>query len=98
MTRGADHLPVSDHAVLRYLERVCGVDVDAVRRQINAQTERARHEEANGLRINGIVYRFKGGYVTTLFVGDPRAVRFQNAEATKKILRKSKEVPILTEE
>ena len=27
--------PVSDHAVLRYLERVHGVDVEAVRREVD---------------------------------------------------------------
>lgn len=25
---------VSDHAVLRYLERVCGIDIEAVRREL----------------------------------------------------------------
>jgi hypothetical protein len=98
MTRGADQLPVSDHAVLRYLERVCAVDIEKVRRHICEETSTARSQHANGSRCNGIVYRLKDGYVTTCFVGDPIAVRFQNASILKKILRTSRNVPILSEE
>ena len=98
MTRGADELPVSDHAVLRYLQRVLGVDVDAVRRKIHADTRTASSKNATGLRVNGIVYRLKSGYVTTCFAGDPWVVRRQHAAAATKILRTSKKVPILPEE
>lgn len=98
MTRGADGLPVSDHAVLRYLQRVCGVDVDQVRRRIYDDTALAAHEGAFGCKVNGIVYRLKGGYVTTVTAGEPRAVKMQHADAVKKILRKSRDVPILSED
>lgn len=97
MTRGADNLPVSDHAVLRYLQRVCGVDVDQVRRLIHAETETARAEGARGTTVNGIAYRLQQGYVTTCFTGAPLVVRVQHQMACKQILRKSKHVPILSQ-
>lgn len=98
MTRGADHLPVSDHAVLRYLQRVLGVDIDQVRRTMADDTASGRAKGARGVRVGGLVYRLHGGYVTTCFTGDPHAVRMHHAAAKKKILRKSKNVPIVLEE
>ena len=98
MTRGADGLPVNDHAVLRYLQRVLGVDIDRVRRQIHADTASALAHDASGLSVNGIVYRLRDGYVITCFTGEPHAVRRQHAAAVKKILRNSKRVPLLETE
>lgn len=98
MTRGADNLPVSDHAVLRYLQRVCGVDIDAVRRGIHAATETARELDARGVTVDGVVYRIKSGYVATCFAGEEPGARGQHLAAAKKILRKSRNVPILSEE
>lgn len=98
MTRGADNLPVSDHAVLRYLQRVLGVDVDAVRRAIHEDVRSAISHDARGVTVNGIVYRIQARYVTTCFIGEPHQVRLQHARAVKQILRKSKNVPLLTED
>lgn len=94
MTRGADRLPVSDHAVLRYLERILGVDVDTVRRTIHDETRLAIHEGARGVVANGVVYRLQRGYVTTCLAGEPAAVKFQHMAARKKILRTSRNVPL----
>ena len=90
--------PVSDHAVLRYLERVLKVDVDAVRRIIHGETRLALDAGARGCTVNVIAYRIKGGYVTTCFVGAPFDVQNQHRRAAKRILRKAKEPPILVEE
>ena len=98
MTRGADQLPVSDHAVLRYLERICGVDVDAVRRRIFEAAESAVKHGARGIVVDGIVYRLQEGYVTTCFKGEPYRVQQQGRDAAKRILRKSRDVPILSED
>lgn len=98
MTRGADELPVSDHAVLRYLQRVCGVDVDLVRRRIYDETRLAAHENATGCKVSGVAYFLKGGYVTTVTVGDRRAVQAQHRIAVKKILRKAKDCPVVPED
>jgi hypothetical protein len=98
MTRGADALPVSDHAVLRYLQRICGVDVDTVRRHIHDETRLALHEGARGVQSNGVVYRIRQGYVASCFAGEPGAVKSQHRAAVKKILRKSRNLPLLTGE
>lgn len=98
MTRGADELPVSDHAVLRYLQRVCGVDIDAARRLIHEEAKTAIAQGARGASVNGIVYRLRHGYVTTCFAGEPFIVQDQHRTAAKKILRRSRNVPILQED
>ena len=98
MTRGADNLPVSDHAVLAYLARVCGVDVDLVRRAIHSDTKSALAHGARGATVNGIVYRLKGGYVATCLIGAPLPVQNQHRLAVKQILRKSRNLPILQED
>lgn len=38
--------PISDHAVLRYLERAKGVDVEAVRRELGRRVDAACAEHA----------------------------------------------------
>jgi hypothetical protein len=98
MTRGADGLPVSDHAVLRYLQRVLNVDVDAVRRLIHEETAAARTHGARGTTVNGVVYRLREGYVASCFIGEPIAVQIQHRTAVKKILRNARKVPILQED
>lgn len=98
MTRGADLLPVSDHAVLRYLERICGVDIDKVRRTIHEQTRSAIQHGARGVTVDGIVYRLREGYVASCFIGEPHKVQAQHRHAAKQILRKSKKVPLSSED
>lgn len=94
---GKTRYPVSDHAVLRYLERACGVDVAAVRRTIYQATAPAIECEAAGVTIDGINYRIRHGWVTTLYEGHGLAVRRQHAAAEKKIMRRAREVPLKKE-
>lgn len=89
--------PVSDHAVLRYLERVCGVDIAAVRRTIYAETAPAIAQGAAGVMKDGVRYSIRSGWVTTLYEGRGLAVRRQHAVAEKKIMRKARNVPIKQE-
>ncbi|MGR3760911.1 hypothetical protein ACUXV3_12390 [Roseobacteraceae bacterium NS-SX3] len=58
--------PVTDHAVLRWLERFGFVDVEAVREQIYAETREALNSGATRLTINGTEYRMDKGVVVTL--------------------------------
>ncbi|WP_226779541.1 hypothetical protein [Oceaniglobus trochenteri] len=59
--------PVSDHAVLRYLERVKGLDVEAVRREIGHLVDiHLDHPGASGVINGGFSYRIRGGVVTTV--------------------------------
>lgn len=64
---------VSDHAVLRYLERVEGVDVAAVRRRIAAAVRISeRHEGVSGVLHGGLRYKIRDGVVVTvLFSSQP---------------------------
>lgn len=56
----------SDHAVLRYLERVQGVDVERIRREIGARVDHAASQGACGLIIDGFSYKIEEGVVTTV--------------------------------
>ena len=57
---------VSDHALLRYLERVLGVDVETHRREVGHMVDRAVQLGASGIVIEGFSYRIAGETVTTV--------------------------------
>lgn len=65
-TKRLRNLPVTDHAVLRWLERHSFVDVEAVREQIFKETHEALKSGATKLSVNGTEYRMKDGVVVTL--------------------------------
>lgn len=58
---------VSDHALLRYLERALGFDTEALRREIGHRVDRAAEAGACGVVIDGMRYalepRLDGGVV-----------------------------------
>lgn len=58
---------VTDHAVLRYLERVLQVDIEAHRQEIGRMVDRAlEHEGCSGVVIDGFSYKLRGNAVTTV--------------------------------
>lgn len=58
---------VTDHAVIRYLERVQGVDVEAVRREIGERVAIAEdHPGCSGVVIDGLRYTIVDGHITTI--------------------------------
>lgn len=59
-------IPVTDHAVLRWIERLGHVDVEEIRKQIYSETFEALKSGATRLEINGTQYRMKNGVVVTL--------------------------------
>lgn len=59
---------VTDHTVLRYLERVAGLDVEAIRTRILGDTSKALAAGATGITVNGISYRFEHGHVSTIWI------------------------------
>ncbi len=59
---------VSDHAVVRYLERVMGMDIERLRREIGHRVDRAAGMGACGCILEGFEYRLKEGTVTTVQV------------------------------
>lgn len=57
---------VTDHAVVRYLERVEGMDIETIRREIGRKVDRAVELGAMGAVVDGFVYRLREGVVTTV--------------------------------
>jgi hypothetical protein len=74
MKRG--RLRVSDHAVLRYLERVGGFDIERLRKDIARRVETAVQAGACGVVVDGWSFRVKDGphgpVVTTVIDADWR--------------------------
>ncbi len=52
-------LRVSDHAVLRYLERVGGFDIDRLRNEIRQRCLAAAESGATGVVVDGFSYRIE---------------------------------------
>ena len=57
---------VSDHAVLRYLERVLNMPIEQLRAQIKAECEGAVVAGARSLKKDGFQYHFDGYSVKTV--------------------------------
>jgi hypothetical protein len=57
---------VTDHAIVRYLERVEGVDVEALRRRIGHTVQQGIEHDANGVISGGVIYRLRGVTVVTI--------------------------------
>lgn len=57
---------VSDHAVLRYLERVLEIDVDLVRNHIAGLADDAARCGAYSVRHDGLELRIRNGCVMTV--------------------------------
>lgn len=68
LTRPAPLVPsaITDHAVVRYLERVCGVDIRAVRVEIAAIVATGLSDGACGVIVDGMDYRIEDGHVVTV--------------------------------
>ncbi|MCB1463239.1 MAG: hypothetical protein KDJ90_12630 [Nitratireductor sp.] len=83
--RRPKRITVSDHAVLRWLERVEGVDVKAIRRRIGRAVRNASEHGAAGARLDGVgfclQYRDDGEAVVTTTVS--HHVRSHLAEKRK---------------
>ena len=61
---------VTDHAIVRYLERVGGFDIDGLRQSIARRVDLAAATGASGVIIDGFIYKFQrdqhGPVVTTV--------------------------------
>jgi hypothetical protein len=73
------NLAVSDHALLRFLERAAGMNIDELRGKLNDSLARA-HTAARSLsdcdyliKADGLIYVVRGDTVTTI-VGDKAPV------------------------
>jgi len=64
---------VTDHALVRYLQRVVGMNIDDLRRQLvsDGRATVIRQIECGRLRLSdGLVLVVKGGKVVTVLAGD----------------------------
>lgn len=57
---------VSDHAIVRWLERVRGVDIEAFRAEIVATVQAAVDAGAKQISVGGVTYILDGAVVTTV--------------------------------
>lgn len=60
------HIKVTDHALVRYLERVHGVDMDGLRKRIGRLVRSAVMHGADGVRIRGVSFRLVNNCVITV--------------------------------
>lgn len=57
---------VSDHAVLRYVQRVLGIDTEAIRAEIRLAVENGVELGASGVRKGNTTYKLTGQTVVTV--------------------------------
>jgi len=50
-------IKISDHALMRYIERFYGINLDAVREEIIGHTRDAINSGANGVQVNGFLFQ-----------------------------------------
>jgi hypothetical protein len=67
---------ITDHALIRYLERVKGVDVEALRREIAQVVARGHELGASAVRTDGFTYRIEAGRVVTIHPQCRPSLRF----------------------
>lgn len=79
---------VSDHALLRYVERVLGFDLDRARADIAAIVGPAIRAGAVKIAIGGHTYILKGDVVTTIIPGaTPTGARMKLARHRGQAIR-----------
>ena len=66
---------VSDHALLRWLQRRYGLDVEAERRKIDRLTDAAVRIGATTVKVEGVQFVIKGGRVITTLENGMTAVQ-----------------------
>lgn len=64
---------VTDHAVVRFLERVMGMDLSPVRELIRHEAEIGVRYSASGVRLQGIRYILQDGSVVTVVCHKPKS-------------------------
>lgn len=76
-------ITVTDHALVRYLERALGLDFSTARWAIEHAVREAADAGASSVRIGGLTYMLKGHVVVTVIDGPARnmAVGEQGQEA-----------------
>lgn len=82
MKRTAIH--ITDHAVLRYIERVKGIDVAAIRRDIAKTVAVADdHETCSAVTLDGFRYVLTNGALVTIKRCDTRKYRKKKSQVSR---------------
>ncbi len=75
-SRLAEDIHITDHALLRYVERVFGIDVDAVRREILTDgVAKCIELGASTITVNGIQFRVKDRSIVTVIGSNQKTHR-----------------------
>lgn len=81
-SRGAAEPRISDHAVLRFMERGMGFDIDALRRRLlNDTVKAAMKAGAKTVTVEGVRLVVQGNVITTVL--DVPAKKFRPAPRTR---------------
>lgn len=68
-------LQVSDHALVRYMERVLGHDLDVLRDEIAERVEAGAELGAEAVIIDGFRYALQGKCVVTIYSATAPSIR-----------------------
>jgi hypothetical protein len=75
-SRPAEDVRITDHALLRYVERVFGIDIDALKREILTDgVARCIELGASTITVKGIQFRVKDRSIVTVIGGDQKTHR-----------------------
>lgn len=74
-------LLVTDHAIVRYLERVGGFDIEGLRRSIGRRCDTAHEAGATSVLIEGHAFLIVDGHVVTVLDGGEMLNRKPRARA-----------------
>jgi hypothetical protein len=75
-SRPTEDVRITDHALLRYVERVFKIDVDALRRQILTDgVVKGIEHGASTITVNGIQFRVKDRSIVTVIGSDQKTHR-----------------------
>ena len=63
---------ITDHCLLRYLERVEGIDMNSYRKQLTNDLRKVmkgmpKDLDTSGVKMNGLTFKINGNAVTTVF-------------------------------
>lgn len=80
-------ISVTDHAVVRYLDRVAGIDIERIRRGIRRKVKHAVNSGAKAITVDGFSYRIEGRRIVSVVPADRNhepAVAFDRLAKTRK--------------
>jgi hypothetical protein len=85
-------LVISDHALMRYMERVLGLDLEPYRDDIRGKISSACHAGASRVSTGGFTYQLRSGVLTTITEGaSPQSSVMRASQFNGKSIRLQKD-------